>query len=209
MSRFPLLIFCLVLVSFNVAGQAVCVRARTVFDMISAAHVQPRQLNDSFSEDVFSMFFKTLDDESELFISQDTSTLKAYRYKLDDKNQATCDFVEKVIILYKQRAGRYVEFIDSLLSKPLNLSKVEYTLSAFEIDPPMCATTAELNDRLLKNYKLGVLTSMYWQAGFDTMNILDNNAFLGFEAKQGKSAIRPSLPQAASIEHSLQRTISR
>lgn len=179
MRRFIALLVWLVPVAI-VSAQDVCTRARTIFDRVKSIHIQPRQLDDSFSEDVFDEFFHTLDRDSKFFIAGDTATFSRFRRQLDDKNPATCEFVDKVRVLFKQRAGEYALVVDSVLSRPIDLTRPGYR-PATRIETSWCLSRAELNERIVTDLKLSVLTSMYRQAAFDSTNLSDNERFMKFE----------------------------
>jgi carboxyl-terminal processing protease len=181
MPRFVTIIVCLASLCFNVTAQDVCVQARTVFDRISTTHIQPRTLDDSYSKDVFNRFFKILDRDAKFFIAADIDRLAEYKNQLDDQNYATCDFVDKARMLYRDKVQAYVTFVDSLMAHPMNFKKAEYGPLPLQKDIPWSSTTAELKAGIIKDLKLDVLGSMYRQASPDTMNLIDPKAFIKFE----------------------------
>jgi carboxyl-terminal processing protease len=181
MLRLIALVLLLSVASSHVIAQDVCIRARTLYDKIAALHVQPRTLDDSYSKDLFKQFFTSLDPESRFLIAQDTAALASYKTLLDDRNEVVCVFVDKAKAMYKARANEYLRFVDSLLSKPLDLKKKEQVPNVFLRNPRIAATRRELRERLVYDLKFDVLASMYRQASADTNNLRDLAAFMKFE----------------------------
>ncbi|HEX8060306.1 MAG TPA: S41 family peptidase [Cyclobacteriaceae bacterium] len=165
--RWSFIVLCVLCLSFNVNGQDVCVRAHKILEKMNSLHVQPRAVNDSLSADIFSEFFLTLDPYSQFFIAKDTGSLIRFRNKLDDGNEPVCSFVAESTKLFRKKAEWYRKFTDSVLAKPMDLTKLEFGPSAVGMandDGVICKTKAELESRILVRLKLGVLMSMYHQA---------------------------------------------
>ncbi|HXL58038.1 MAG TPA: hypothetical protein VN958_17370, partial [Chitinophagaceae bacterium] len=53
--------------------------------MAEKFHVQPRQLNDDFSNDIFSQLLKELDNQRIFFTTEDINKLQPFRLQLDDQ----------------------------------------------------------------------------------------------------------------------------
>src|ERR1041385_8530377 len=122
-SRWPLIMLCCLCLSLCANGQEGCVKARKVLEKMNALHVQPRTVNDSLSADIFSEFYHTLDPYSQYFVSKDTGSLVRFRNKLDDGNEPVCSFVTAATKLFRMKAEWYRNFTDSVLAKPMDLTK--------------------------------------------------------------------------------------
>jgi carboxyl-terminal processing protease len=168
--RWLFIALCVLGLSLDVNGQDVCVKAHQVLEKMNSLHVQPRRVNDSLSSDIFSGFFHTLDPYSQFFIAKDTASLARFRTRLDDGNEPVCSFVAESIKLFRKKAEWYRKFEDSVLAKPMDLTKQEFGPSAIGMtndDEAICKTKAELESRIVVRLKLSVLMSMYHNASAD------------------------------------------
>lgn len=161
----------------SATAQDICVKARQVLEKINILHVQPRTVNDSLSADIFSEFFRTLDPGFNFFISKDTGALVKYKYQLDDGNQTVCSFIDAAKPHFKRRITWYRNFIDSVLSRPMDLSKPEIGPPVIETASGISKTNRELKSRLLKELKLKVLLAVYRHAAADSNIRLRADAF--------------------------------
>jgi len=57
---------------------------RLVAEALQGVHYQPREINDAFSEDVFTAYLDLLDGEKRFFYQSDYDRLAKHRQKLDD-----------------------------------------------------------------------------------------------------------------------------
>jgi carboxyl-terminal processing protease len=163
-------------------GQDACVKARKLLDKINTLHIQPREVNDALSAEIFSEFFHILDSEGMLLLSKDTGSLVPYRNKLDDGNDPVCTFLSASRALYKKKLAWYKNFSDSVLAKPLDLTKDEVGLPVLDDAHDICTSTADLKSRILKALKLKVLLGVYRHAAADSTILTNADAFAKEEA---------------------------
>ena len=110
--------------------------------MAAKFHVQPRPVDDQFSNIVFSAVIKHLDEEKLLFTKQDITKLEPFRYQLDDEiKNRKADFLSLLTSVYKDRIQQAALIINKLVSKPLNYSNAE-TLTVAESTNYVTDTTA-------------------------------------------------------------------
>jgi carboxyl-terminal processing protease len=127
--------------------------------MAEKFHVQPRQLNDSFSNDVFNQFMKAVDQERIFLIREDIDQLQQYRFKLDDLiRQKDPAFLQLASDLLQQRLNRSDTMIDNICKTPFNFNIPE-TLTAIE-DSSYPANVSAMHIKLYKRIKLAVLESL-------------------------------------------------
>ena len=53
--------------------------------LLEEGHFQPKDFNDSFSEDVYSLFLKTIDPYKQYFYKSDVKEFEAFKTLLDDQ----------------------------------------------------------------------------------------------------------------------------
>jgi carboxyl-terminal processing protease len=92
--------------------------AFTITRMAEIYHVQPREVDKSFSSDLFSQMIHALDADKIYLSDEDIRKLSAYQYKLDDQllNKKD-DFLKLLISLYTRKINQ----TDSILNRLSNL----------------------------------------------------------------------------------------
>ncbi|MEJ0031207.1 MAG: S41 family peptidase [Bacteroidota bacterium] len=168
--------------SFNSYAQDACVKARKLLDKINSIHVAPRNVNDTLSTEIFSEFFRILDGDGMLFISKDTGTLVRYRTRLDDANDAACIFLSASKALYKKKLEWYKSFTDSVLAKPLDLTKNELGPPVLHGSYQITRSTNELKAKIIHELKVKVLLGIYRHAAADSTILTNASAFTKTEA---------------------------
>lgn len=127
--------------------------------MIAKFHVAPRNVNDSFSVDLFNqMLFKA--DESNLFFTKDDiQKLLPFASRIDDEiKQKNTDFLNLFSSIYQQRLKQADSLTDIVSAKPFNVNLAEkYTA---EEDTSYPANVAGMQVKLYKIFKMNVLQEM-------------------------------------------------
>ena len=127
--------------------------AYAITRMVDRFHVQPKPVNDTFSEDVYRMVIKKLDPRKIFFTKQDITTLNPYIHLLDDeiktKNPA---FIQLLSNVYRQRVKQTDSIIDEVGKKPFNFSLKE-KLTVTE-DTSYAENSAALRIKIYKMMKL-------------------------------------------------------
>ena len=127
--------------------------AYAITRMVDRFHVQPKPVNDTFSEDVYRMVIKKLDPRKIFFTKQDITTLNPYIHLLDDeiktKNPA---FIQLLSNIYRQRVKQTDSIIDEVGKKPFNFSLKE-KLTVTE-DTSYAENSAALRIKIYKMMKL-------------------------------------------------------
>ena len=99
-------------------------KAMTLRRFLELNHYQPLQWNDTTSGRLYDKWIDRLDDEKLFFTQGDISSLESFRNRLDDELKGTgWDFFNRSITIYKTRVQKADSIIQSILSKPIDLSK--------------------------------------------------------------------------------------
>ena len=53
--------------------------------VLNRGHYDPKNINDTFSENVFSYYLENLDGQHRFFLNSDIKNFEIYRYKIDDE----------------------------------------------------------------------------------------------------------------------------
>ncbi len=164
--------------------------------MAEKFHVQPRQLNDEFSSNIFDQLLKQLDEDKIFFTTGDISELSKYKFDLDDqikKRQET--FLSAITKIYSDRISRVDTMIDNICKYPFNFSLPEKITS--EEDSSYPSNEKALRLKLYKNLKSSALD-----------NILDDDSIITLNSSQKKKymdALEPiaRLKAKKSFKHSI------
>jgi carboxyl-terminal processing protease len=148
----PYLILTLCILYGQVLAQAqICGKPLLVYTKLAQEHIEPKELNDSLSKEIFKTFFHELDPENIFFTQADIKKLSYYRYKLDDEiNLTSCAFLIQSNTLYKLKTNRANHLIDSLLRNPLDFRANEF----YQLSDPIKSTPLETEKKLI--IKLGL-----------------------------------------------------
>jgi carboxyl-terminal processing protease len=96
-------------------------------------HVNPRTVNDFFSNDVFDLFLKSLDPDKLFFTQQDLSQLAVYKTKIDDElNGSPWNFLQKVTELLKHNLKWAETAVSRHTANPFNFTKEDRYFSSWE-----------------------------------------------------------------------------
>ncbi len=148
--------------SFNCICQPIQKSAEDAFmitRMAAKFHVQPRDLNDDFSKDVFNALLKKLDDEKIFFTQEDIRQLSVYKFKLDEEiaTRKTI-FLQLLISIYSQRLQQTDTMAENILKQPFNFSLAEkYTVKE---DTSYPENLAAQRLKLYKNFKYPIASQI-------------------------------------------------
>ncbi|QEC68175.1 hypothetical protein FRZ67_13015 [Panacibacter ginsenosidivorans] len=127
--------------------------------MAAKFHVQPRLVDDDFSQDMFTSILKNLDEERIYFTLEDMNKLNAFRSSLDEQvKQRKNDFLQTLLSLYQSRMAQADTMIDNICKQPFNFSTAEkFTV---EEDTSYPANATAMHSKMYKSIKRAVLESM-------------------------------------------------
>lgn len=127
--------------------------------MVEKFHIQPRPLDDEFSNDLFSQFIKAADPERLIFSASDIKDISIYRNTLDEEimHQGTA-FIKKVAVAWQKGIRQNDALLLAISKKPFDFSKAEkYALAE---DTAYIITIANRQNKLYKHSKWQVLEAI-------------------------------------------------
>ena len=131
--------------------------------VLSRGHFSPTEIDDAFSESVYTNYLNGLDSRHQFFIQADINNFNSYRKKLDDQIKASkIDFFNQTHEKFKQRMGQVKAFYPALLEKPFDFSKDQKINVDYE-HAKYAASLTELKDvwrSFLKFNALGIYAGL-------------------------------------------------
>ena len=130
-------------------------------DALTQAHYNPTQINDEFSELVYTNFIKTLDPTKRYFLEDDIKSFEKYKKDIDNqiKNQ-NLEFYNVVIKQFIKRIKDTQTFYKEQLKKPFDFNIQEsLTVSYDSID--YIKNIKSLKENWRKQLKLNTLNRLY------------------------------------------------
>ena len=96
---------------------------QTVMKAINEGHFSPRQIDDSFSANVYNKILSQLDYEKKFFTQKDIDQLKPYQYKIDDEIKANkLDFFKKFDALFVKNIDKAEGYYKEILKTPFTFN---------------------------------------------------------------------------------------
>lgn len=95
----------------------------TVTKAIKEGHYAPREINDSFSDRVFTKFLEEVDAEKKFFTQADINDLQKYQYLIDDEiRNGSIEFYNKAIDIYLKRQAEAEGYSKEALKNPFTFT---------------------------------------------------------------------------------------
>lgn len=138
--------------------------------LLEEGHFQPKDFNDSFSEDVYSRFLKTIDPYKQYFYKSDVKEFEAFKTLLDDQiKNYDLSFFNLVHNRLTQRIEESKAVYTDVLGRPFNYDFDEVYQSDAE-NLEYVSSKKELSNRWRKQLKFSTLTDYH-----DMLSDADNN----------------------------------
>ncbi len=136
-----------------------CAQGSVVVSSFKKDHVNPRELNDTFSLQLFEHVIESVDKSATFFTEKDIAELSKHKYDLDDQlNRKSCEFLTDLTILYSKKIKVAEGLVTDILSKPFNFEKdEEITLSYDTRTFTFAKDEVKLKEWWRKKLKLQVL----------------------------------------------------
>lgn len=127
--------------------------ARYVTRMMEVYHYSQAKMDNTMSEKVFDEYFRYLDYNRRIFLSQDIEEFKVYQHLLDEMfKRGDLTFPLKLYKRYIERLEERVAFVEERLKQPFDFTIMEdYVLDRSNAD--WASSSEELNDIWRKNIK--------------------------------------------------------
>ena len=125
--------------------------------VINRGHYDPKEINDSFSENAFMNYLESLDGQHRFFLQSDIRTFESFRFKIDDEiKNAQINFFDLTFLRLKKRMKQVESFYSEILNKPFDFNiKEEISLDFKTI--PYAKSLDELKAFWRKRFKLNAL----------------------------------------------------
>ena len=83
--------------------------------VINRGHYDPREINDSFSENAFMNYLESLDGQHRFFLQSDIRTFESFRFKIDDEiKNAQINFFDLTFLRLKKRMKQVESFYSEI-----------------------------------------------------------------------------------------------
>ena len=101
----------------------------TIGQLLESEHYSPRNIDDAFSKEVFSTYFKALDPEKNTFLQSDIDGLSKYSTTIDDEiHGATITFQPAVSRIYELRIKETQALFNQIMDQPFDFNKDDSVL---------------------------------------------------------------------------------
>ena len=125
--------------------------------VIERGHYDPKEINDSFSENVYMNYLENLDGQHRFFLKNDLDFFNTYIYKIDDEiKNAQINFFNLTYNKLMKRMSEVENFYEDLLNTPFNFKKKEKIDLDYE-NLPYARNIIELKNIWRKRFKLNAL----------------------------------------------------
>jgi len=105
-------------------AQNQCDNIKSFTDFMTSHHVQAREINDKFSEDVYHQFLERLDENGLYFTKEDEAIFSDFKLNIDDYiHHSDCSFLQEFARCYKARLTRIKKHVNIVLANPLDYHK--------------------------------------------------------------------------------------
>ena len=151
--------------------------------LLEEGHFQPKDFNDSFSEDVYNRFLKTIDPYKQYFYKSDVKEFETFKTLLDDQiKNYDLSFFNLVHNRLTQRIEESKAVYTDVLGRPFNYDLDEVYQSDAE-NLEYVSSKKELSNRWRKQLKFSTLTD-YHDMLSDADNDNKSNAEIDEEARK-------------------------
>ena len=97
-----------------------------VGEYLKQGHFSPKDINDDFSKKVYTKYFEELDQDKDMFLQQDITSLNHYSTKIDDEVKgAPVQFFLEAGKLFNKRVEEAAQFYKDILSRPFDFTVSE------------------------------------------------------------------------------------
>lgn len=128
--------------------------------VLTNAHYHPADLNDAFSEKVYTNYLKVIDGNKRYLLESDIEVLNKYKPLLDDEfKEQRINFFNESYPLFQTRIQEAKTYYKEILAKPIDFTVKESIDTDYE-KQPWAKNKEDLKERWRKQLKLNVLSSI-------------------------------------------------
>ena len=125
--------------------------------VLDRGHYDPKEINDTFSENVYMNYLENIDGQHRFFLKTDITTFDSYRYRIDDEIKSTeLNFFNLSFTKLMERMDQVEGFYESILNIPFDFTIKEEINLDYE-NLPYAISIAELKKQWRKQFKLNAL----------------------------------------------------
>ncbi|WP_424495230.1 carboxy terminal-processing peptidase [Salinimicrobium sp. GXAS 041] len=177
--------------------------------VLENGHYDSKDINDSFSKEVYSNYLEELDPMKRYFYASDIEEFQAYEDQIDDQiKNKDISFFDLTYKRFQQRMAESKEIYKEVLATPFDFTEDE-VLEADYDNRPYVASKEEMKERWKKQLKLAALGTYYDKIKEQKRGLEENpeaekksNAELEAEARE---ITRTSLEEYYDFNDDLQR----
>src|SRR4051812_8589507 len=145
--------------------------------MAAKLHIQPKQLNDSFSIYVYNALLQHLDEDKIFFTMEDISALLPYQHTIDDEVlQLKTVYLRLLASHYEARLEQADTMIANICKQPFNFSLNEKLTVAEDTSYP--ANASAMRSKLGKLMKMTALSALMEQKEFMLLNNMQQKKYV-------------------------------
>ena len=101
-----------------------------VGEYLKQGHFSPKDINDDFSKKVYNHYFEDLDQDKDIFLQQDLTSLDQFSTKIDDEIKgAPVQFFIEAGKVFNKRVEEAASVYKEILSKPFDFTVKEYVVT--------------------------------------------------------------------------------
>lgn len=162
----PLLIFVTIFTSYQtVANEEPNPKDKVLLTILkyvlTQGHYEPKQIDDTFSENVFNAFIDNLDASKRYFLQSDINEFNAYKFEIDDQiNNEDLSFFYLVYDRLMLRTNESQQYYKEILKSEFDFTKND-TLNAETDHLPYANSKEELIQNWHKQLKFSTLSRLY------------------------------------------------
>lgn len=129
--------------------------------VLERGHYDPKDMDDTFSEGVYTSFIETMDPLKRYFLASDLEDFEAYKYQIDDQLiNKELTFFNLVFDRYQQRQKEAKSFYGELLAEPFDYT-VDESVNADYDNLAYVQDKSELKERWRKQLKFSAISNYY------------------------------------------------
>lgn len=141
--------------------------------VLQRGHYDPKDINDTFSENVLNNFIEGIDGQHRFFLQSDINNFRRYKNEIDDQiKEADVSFFNMAYERLVSRMDQVKAFYGELLDQPFDFSTQDSINLNFE-EIPYARTLNGLKNRWRKRFKLSALE--YFSDLLEQQNIEKDN----------------------------------
>ncbi|MDR0815127.1 MAG: carboxy terminal-processing peptidase [Bacteroidales bacterium] len=160
--------------------------------LLKTHHFDPPQIDDRFSEKVFSAYLKALDPYKQYLTKEDIAEMDKYKLLIDNQiSNNTYELYDLSILLWDKRFSETQSFYRDILSQPFDFNQDE-TYESDSDKTDWAANSSELKDRWRKELKYRVLSNVCttMKSNETAADSVKNTSFEEIEADARKKVLK-------------------